>query len=146
VDSGKTWPYVLAPNTPNDGSETIGVPNVQATWARVKVKGDNNVFFDLNDNWIEIKKLVSPTGLQDLNESAIEIYPNPSKGDFNISLPSDLSNASLEVVNTVGAVLHTQKLNSNETAIHLSAYAKGIYFIKLKTANSKVIVKKVVVE
>ncbi|MCC7133697.1 MAG: hypothetical protein IT352_13645, partial [Gemmatimonadales bacterium] len=49
VDGGNTYPYLLASNTPNDGSQTVAMPNVSSTQARIKVEAVDNVFFDVND-------------------------------------------------------------------------------------------------
>jgi len=50
TDGGLTYPTVLATNVPNDGSETITVPNVATTTARVMVICSSGTFFDISDN------------------------------------------------------------------------------------------------
>src|SRR5690606_3906326 len=56
-DDGITWPYVLAQNVPNNGSTTVTVPmDAITTTARVKVKGANNVFFDMSNQGFEINQ------------------------------------------------------------------------------------------
>jgi Metallo-peptidase family M12B Reprolysin-like len=49
VDGGLTYPYVLASATANDGSETVSLPHVATTDARVRIEAVGNVFFDLSD-------------------------------------------------------------------------------------------------
>jgi hypothetical protein len=49
VDGGHTYPYVLAASTANDGSESVTLPNVATTHARVKVEAVGNVFFDISN-------------------------------------------------------------------------------------------------
>ncbi|WP_422773536.1 M12 family metallo-peptidase [Plantactinospora sp. WMMC1484] len=49
VDGGRTFGYVLAERTANDGAETVTLPNVGAKAARIRVEAVGNVFFDLND-------------------------------------------------------------------------------------------------
>jgi hypothetical protein len=49
VDGGETFPHVLAGSTPNDGSQTVSLPHVGTTEARIRIEAVGNVFFDLSD-------------------------------------------------------------------------------------------------
>ena len=49
TDGGLTYPTVLAASTPNDGTETVTIPNINTTTARVKVSCTSNVFFDISN-------------------------------------------------------------------------------------------------
>ncbi|HMR40551.1 MAG TPA: M12 family metallo-peptidase [Ignavibacteria bacterium] len=49
TDGGVTFPVTLLANTPNDGSQSVTIPNISTTTARVKVKANGNVFFDISD-------------------------------------------------------------------------------------------------
>jgi len=48
-DGGLTFPHSLAAATANDGSETVSLPVVTTTQARVRIQCSNNIFFDIND-------------------------------------------------------------------------------------------------
>ncbi|MBZ0207431.1 MAG: hypothetical protein K8H89_14005 [Flavobacteriales bacterium] len=49
VDGGLTYPYTLATATPNDGSHSVTLPNTATTNARVMVRANGNVFYDMSD-------------------------------------------------------------------------------------------------
>ncbi|MBK7933319.1 MAG: VCBS repeat-containing protein [Acidobacteria bacterium] len=49
ADGGTTFPYTLVAATPNDGSDTILIPNVSTTTGRIKVEAVSNIFFDINN-------------------------------------------------------------------------------------------------
>ena len=48
TDGGLTFPTTLASNTPNDGSETITVPNITATNCRLLIEPTDNIFYAVN--------------------------------------------------------------------------------------------------
>lgn len=49
VDGGFTYPFVLESATPNDGSQTVTLPDLFTTTARIKVRGAGNIFFDVSN-------------------------------------------------------------------------------------------------
>jgi hypothetical protein len=50
IDGGITYPTVLVSNTPNDGAQSITVPNTPSSTARVMIISSNGTFFDISDN------------------------------------------------------------------------------------------------
>jgi len=76
TDGGLTYPTVLASNVPNDGSETITVPNVGTTTARVMVICSNGTFLDISDNDFEITIITSDYTLAVTPLSTTVCQPN----------------------------------------------------------------------
>ena len=60
-DGGHTYPYELAASTPNDGEETVLLPNAGTAHARVKVEAVGNVFFDVSNHDFVILALPTVT-------------------------------------------------------------------------------------
>jgi len=50
TDSGQSFNDVLAGATANDGAESIVVPAISSTAARVKIESVGNIFFDISDD------------------------------------------------------------------------------------------------
>ena len=58
TDGGLTFPFVMASDVPNDGSHDAAVPvtGVDTNNARVKVEGNNNIFYAINSTNFEIQE------------------------------------------------------------------------------------------
>ena len=50
MDGGYTWPFLLADGVSNDGSQSVVLPSVTTTQARIKIKGHDNIFFDISNS------------------------------------------------------------------------------------------------
>ncbi len=49
TDGGMTFPTALLLGTPNDGSELVPLSSIDTTTARIKVRGSDNIFFDVSN-------------------------------------------------------------------------------------------------
>ena len=49
TDGGITYPIELSASTSNDGSESVTIPNVSTTTARIKIEAVGNVYFDVSN-------------------------------------------------------------------------------------------------
>ncbi|MFN9112928.1 MAG: reprolysin-like metallopeptidase, partial [Bacteroidota bacterium] len=49
TDGGFTYPITLLAATPNDGTQTVTIPNLAGTTNRIMVKGTNHIFFDVSN-------------------------------------------------------------------------------------------------
>lgn len=77
IDGGQTFPFTVASNVTNDGSETITVPAIggDTTQARLIVEGNNNIFYAVNSTNFSIQG----------SEFVLNV-PNP---DVTVCAPND---------------------------------------------------------
>jgi hypothetical protein len=61
TDGGHTYPFVLAASTANDGSESVALPDLNSTTARIKVEAVGNIFFDISNANFTIGDTTPPT-------------------------------------------------------------------------------------
>jgi PKD repeat protein len=85
---------------------------------------------------------MAATGISDLAGKNIQIYPNPSKGIFNIEGISTAS--SLAIFNTFGEEILSNDL-IREGTIDLGHQPNGVYFVRIATSKGS-FVKKLIKE
>lgn len=66
------------------------------------------------------------TGIEELQASALTVYPNPGKGVFNIHTTADLQ---VTVLNQTGQAVSSRTLKAGDNILDLSGFAAGVYFI-----------------
>jgi len=81
--------------------------------------------------------------------SSLSVYPNPTSGMFTVSISNaEASDLTLELVNISGQVVYRNEVKSvysyNEE-IDASAFAKGVYYLKVNDGE-KVKIEKVVIQ
>lgn len=133
TDGGKTYPHTLASGVPNSGSASVTVPNgTVTTQARVKVKGHNNVFYDVSNKNFNIT--LGTTSIDNTHRLTFNIYPNPTSNILNIQFDNLQDVDQLSIINTLGQEIFTLKGNI-PNAIDISQIPAGNYLIKI--SNSK---------
>jgi hypothetical protein len=88
TDGGYTYPYVLAANTPNDGSQSVTLPNVGTIKARIKVEAVGNIFFDVNHSNFTIHALPVVTNSLSGGSQSVQ-YSDSLVPDVTVSATDD---------------------------------------------------------
>lgn len=96
-----------------------------------------------NNNYsnISIKWTPTVTLSQTLENSGIaEVYPNPASGLVKLDVKRAIPQAKIQVENSLGSAVFTKQLEKNFTGIlniDLTAFANGIYFVKIVSPEEK---------
>lgn len=133
TDNGNTW-ITLLTTTPNDGSETITIPDTLTNSGRIMIKGSNHIFFDINNANISVR--TSEDRPTDGNSSTeIKLYPNPVKSILTLTNTSneeykiyDMSGRLVSGGNLESGTVNVNKLTNGTYVIQIAGFAKQ--FIK----------------
>ena len=118
-------------------------------------RGEGNYYFDVtvtNDNSCENSDTILVTVNQATSvynetfENAVSIFPNPANEFININFENLQQKTYIEIYDIQGNLKRKREIvNSANKKINISAYSKGIYFIKLINNDNKII-RKIVIE
>lgn len=86
----------------------------------------------------------APASLNEFSISNVSIYPNPSNGMITISGINGVS--TIEVVNSLGQVVHTINSNTSSIVKFDLSNRKGVYFVKLMDKSGILTTKKVIIK
>ncbi len=103
---------------------------------------DQNISFEVKNNRTLIANFEDVNGIVEIEDSDINIYPNPTKGCIVIS---GHNISEIEISNLCGQLIKHIKTNSNEITIDLTGQEKGIYIFKLRR-NNDIITRKVILK
>ncbi|RDK88558.1 S8 family serine peptidase [Marinirhabdus gelatinilytica] len=142
------------------------VANVTTTEAIVAVEEDGNGDYDFwysvaarndTDGWVSQRRIATQyegdgleceLGVDDFLSSTISLYPNPSNDQVFIDFgTSAFNNVDIKLSNSLGQTIFTQTdvETTNQTAINVSSYRTGLYFVTI-TADGQTTTKKLLVK
>ena len=72
------------------------------------------------------------TGITELSNTSISIYPNPAKDVINVMMDASIfNNTTVELYDAIGKLVIAEKVVNNNTTIRIDNLAKGIYTIRV---------------
>lgn len=110
-------------------------------------------FFGTNDAggeglyYIDDVQLIESTGVntEEVFAANISLWPNPANNQLNVSLPSSIQSADVQIFDAQGRVVANTLVTSTTQNIDVTAFETGIYTVRV-VCGEKVYVQKVVVE
>lgn len=116
------------------GGNTDGTSGTQDLWlVRLDKHGCLVPGCQINDGVVEVSE----------EENNIEVFPNPTSGEFNIQNSKFKIGDAIEVHDLLGRKITSQKIsgNNSEQKISLANFASGIYLLRI-VRNGKILFKK----
>jgi endonuclease I/chitodextrinase len=133
----------------------VGTIPYSATSATTTITGINlagDVIISITDNSTTSNRVAfddlswtcySGLGVETLSQKEFKIYPNPSKGNFNVIFDDSNGKKSVEILSLLGQKVFEKK-NVESATISVTNLAKGTYLIKI-TKDSKSRTEKIII-
>ena len=79
------------------------------------------------------------TGLTDVNTFTIDLYPNPTNGQFTLQMDR-IINGSVEIINNIGQVVIDKTITGTNLQFDLSSEnSRGVYLIKVYSEEGELL-------
>jgi hypothetical protein len=89
--------------------------------------------------WKDFLNIVEfvPTEINNIQNSNIKVYPNPTTSFIHINLGENKEAQILKIFNSIGQEVYNSNVLDNQAQIDVSNYSNGLYFIKAEDNNGK---------
>jgi hypothetical protein len=132
INGGATW-------TSETSSTTNTISSLYTFGTSVAYFVDSTMKIYKNQPGLGAPVIQSPT-------SKLDIYPNPSNGEFTLEISSDLLKSQVTLYDVMGRLIYQTALAQTQSAINIPTLAKGIYYVKLVSPSGQFLQKKIVKE
>ncbi len=144
-ESQLVFPFSISPDGPADMIAALGkngqiinvVPSQNLVFIRMgDMPGTGDVPFTLtNEIWKRLNQVICNTGINETKEGyGLKIFPNPANGKITIEInEAEQKNVHFELYTINGLKVAEQIFNEKQNIIDISRFAKGLYFVKVKS-------------
>ena len=87
---------------------------------------------------------VSTVSVSDVESNSVNIYPNPSNGQFELVFVKFKKQSNYQVFDNLGQLIKTGSINSDRTRIDMSENAEGVYMLRLMSRNELLGIERIV--
>ena len=130
--------YVDVPNYGMAGILTVTLTSANP------LSPNNNYYIDSMMVRIDTSQIGSGIKATTMLNTQVRLYPNPTNDAFYVNTNLPLDNASIEVYNTLGQKVLTEKFQSNLTRISLNNLSNSVYQVRVISNNTIVYQGKIV--
>lgn len=131
---------VMPPVVANQGdkwsTKRISLPGFSGRIINVRFRGLTGASFESDIALDDISLINAPNRIPNTgNAMSLEVYPNPSKNIFNVTLAGIHANATIVVTDVNGKVIRRQLVTPQQslvrTEVDLKSAASGVYFLSV---------------
>ncbi|MEA5460190.1 T9SS type A sorting domain-containing protein [Arcicella sp. LKC2W] len=90
----------------------------------------------------KISILIPLANESEVGEEEVQVYPNPSRGEFNVILSKSLQNADVQLFDSYG---REHLLNYVNETVAIRGFQQGIYFLRV-SKHDRSVTSKIVIE
>lgn len=120
TDNGQTFSTVLLSNTPNDGSESITVPNVAAPFCRIMIRPTGNIYYAVNSTPFAIGYNVSTTCNTYTNNTSLTIPDGVGANQQGATASSTISVPMTGTISDVNVTVNVSHSYINDLVIAIN--------------------------
>ena len=95
-----------------------------------------------NTHNIVVLRPASSASVKQLDDSTIEIFPNPVSDLLQVTISADLIGSEAKIVDAQGKLISTQQLTAINTGISTGNLVGGLYFLHVEKQNGATITKR----
>ena len=107
-----------------------------------EMKTLNNTIYMGTNSGLFIMELPEIVSVKEVHTELLSIYPNPASNI--ITVDSDLTDLSIKIQNTTGAVVQSEKLLNKQ--LDISSLPNGVYFVSVVSNGNTIATKKLIKE
>ena len=111
--------------------------------------GGGNTYNMSSSNFFNTKDATISSIEIDVQDISISVFPNPNNGIFTLKINSENpQRVNISIFNNLGSMVASEQIDVNGSinkTINLNHLSKGIYYLRMQTAND-VVVRKVIVQ